>query len=127
MNNIAGINLAQTYPSAHGSGDAAINQVHLGTVDLSLVRLDGTLVLMYQRFLGFKLLSRYGVLFPKLLITLKVKAGITQKRPVADQLSFVLSKLCLERPRIKRGQQVPAFDKLSSLKYTFISCPSIRE
>ena len=108
MDDIAGVNLAQTHPSAGRRRYPAVDQLQLGAVDLPLIDLHGPFVLAHQGILGVQLLFGDGILFPQHLITLKIETGIPQQFLIMGHLPLGLGQQHLERPRVDKGQEITA-------------------
>jgi len=112
-NDVARVHQAQPDSTADRRGDAAVGQLELGHVDLSLVELDDAFVLVRQRLLGIELLLRDRILGPQPAVPLHIEPGVLEERLVAHHLSLGLGQLHLEGPRVDLGQQLAALDELA--------------
>jgi hypothetical protein len=97
-----------------------IRQVHLGGLDLSFVRLDGSRVLVHQGTLGVELLRGDGILLDQTLVTLEVEPRIREQRLVATKIALRRLQRRLVRTRIDLSKDIAGTNKLPFGKQNFL-------
>ena len=83
MDNVAGIHQAQPNASGNGRGNVAVNDLHLGSIHLALVKLHRAFVLMDGGHLGSELLFGNRVAAVSNLVTFQINMRILQQGFVA--------------------------------------------
>ena len=76
MDDVTGIDQAQTDAAGNGRRDMAIGKLHSGVVDLALIVLDDTLILMDRRHLGIELLFGNCILAVSGLVTIQIDVRV---------------------------------------------------
>ena len=106
VDDVPRVDEAETDAAGDRRSDAAVVDVGRGGVDLTLVELDGPLVLLDERRLLVEHLLRDRILAPETLVAREVDLRLRQERLVARELPLGLQQLGLERARVDLGEQV---------------------
>src|SRR6185369_11996607 len=113
MNDVAGIDEAQTNPSCDRRRDPAIRELNVRIIYLPLIELHNALELVDRGHLRVELLFRNRVLAVRNLITTEIDVRIFQEGFVALILTLCLFELSLKRTRVNLCKQVALFDHLT--------------
>jgi hypothetical protein len=116
MNDVAGIDQAQTDAPGERSGDLRVRKLEARIVDLRFVGLDRALELPDLRGLGVELLAGEDLLLVKRAVPVEIDLGVPESGLVAGELAFRLLDLDLEGARIDLGEDLPFLDVLPFLE-----------
>src|SRR5262249_32443864 len=97
VNDVAGINKAQTDSTGDRRSDTRVNQLQLGVVNLALIGFDCAIELTDGRGLCVELLLRDDAFLKKQFVALQVDFRVFALRLIFRKLSFSLLQLNLKR------------------------------
>src|SRR5215467_1230756 len=100
------VDLPQSDAAAHRRQDAAVGQVHLGGVDLSLIGGHLTFVLLDQGLLGVELLLRNGFLRNEPPVALEIDLCPLEEGLIARLLPLHLLKRGFVLARVDLGKEI---------------------
>src|SRR4029077_3354743 len=116
VDDVAGIDEAETDTSGNGSGDAGVRQLKLCIIDLRLIGLDRSVELTDRGALRIELLFWDNAFLIQQLETFQIHLGIFALGDIFGQLTLGLFELNLKRTRIDFGKEIANFYKLAFLK-----------
>src|SRR5882762_7313963 len=116
VDDVAGIDEAETDTSGNGSGDAGVGQLKLCVIDLRLIGLDRSVELADGGALRIELLFWDNAFLIQQLETFQIHLGVFALSDIFGQLALGLFELHLKRTRIDFGKEIANFYKLAFFK-----------
>ena len=121
---VARVDLAQADAAGDRRGDAAVDEIEPGVVDLRLVGLDRALVLATSDA-WVSTAARDRVCCDQRLVAREVELRVLEQRLVLASVPCACCERDLIGPRVDLGEQVALLDHWPSVKLTLTSWPLI--